>query len=130
MLYLGNMLSITITSRIGISDSWGRGSSLSVPSLFCCQSLRLLVPAGLTDRRAHQHMVERIPFHRTYDIAGWAYEADIHCNDCAYDRFGRQLDSELPPRDQEGNQVQPIFVEKVAEDERCGDCGGALLDSL
>ena len=135
MLYLVNMATIMSNANAGIISLRRLSGPLSVPSSFCWPASRLLAPARLTDGRAYLHLVERIPFHRTYDIAGWTYKADIYCNDCASDRFGRQLDSEIspraiPPMDQEGNRVRPIFLEQLIEDERCGDCGRPLLDSV
>jgi len=71
---------------------------------------------------------ERIPFHKTYEIVGWAYEAGLHCNACAYDRFKELLTSEEVAKDGEGNPIRPLFVGDIQGDEYCGDCGRRLDD--
>ncbi len=65
---------------------------------------------------------------KAWDIVGWTYEADMHCPDCAYERFGKALDDdENPPEDSEGNEVHPVFVSDCAEEtEHCGDCGEGI----
>lgn len=73
---------------------------------------------------------ERLPrpeYRKTYEIVGWAYEADLHCNPCALERFGPKLkDDQDPPADSEGNPVHPVFLGDLEGDEVCGDCFGRL----
>jgi len=71
---------------------------------------------------------EGIPFHKTYEIVGWVYEAELHCLDCARRRFGEGLEAEV--LDREGNAVTPLFLEGVTGEDRCGDCGRAILEGL
>jgi len=68
----------------------------------------------------------------SFDILGWAYDADIHCDDCARERFGSALDDDQnPPEDSEGNPVHPVFAgDEGSEDEHCGDCGEALMEGV
>ena len=62
-----------------------------------------------------------------WTITGWTYESDLHCSDCALDRFGERLrDDENPPEDTDGNPVRPLFATDTAADDRCGDCGADL----
>jgi hypothetical protein len=71
-----------------------------------------------------------IPLRKTYEIVGWTYEADLHCNECAEERFGppeRVSGSgrELHGVDNEGNEIHPIFLDQLEEFETtpvCGDC--------
>jgi hypothetical protein len=60
-------------------------------------------------------------------IIGYAYDADIHCVDCASRRFRGTEDRDAT--DSEGNEVHPIF--DTAEDhhlDHCGDCHEPLID--
>ena len=65
---------------------------------------------------------------RTDPIA-YTYEADVHCPDCALDRFGGALDDENTT-DQEGNGVGVIapWDETPAEGMYCGDCGDEIAE--
>lgn len=59
------------------------------------------------------------------DIVGWAYEADVHCNDCAQERFAMEEGSSLSDyNDREGNPVTPIFDTEDAY-ETCHHCTGS-----
>ena len=60
-------------------------------------------------------------------VIGWAYEADLHCEDCARARFGATLDAP-DTEDRDGNPVHPMFStdEAPAEGEYCGDCGAEI----
>lgn len=68
---------------------------------------------------------------KSYTIIGWAYEADVHCVDCAEKRFpvirvndsGKVLDG----IDAEGNEIVPVFVDTCVGDEVCGDCLSYIL---
>lgn len=59
------------------------------------------------------------------DVVGYAYEADLHCTQCAEDRFGaaKLMDNENPPEDGEGNPVSPVFAGEDAY-EQCDHCSG------
>jgi len=59
------------------------------------------------------------------DIVGWAYEGDVHCNDCAEARFPDLLENNEGTDeilDSEGNPVSPIFDSEAYEE--CFCCGG------
>lgn len=86
------------------------------------------------------------------NILAYAYDADIHCIDCAQEAFARfgpmhnvshahgygyvetlsdgstiELDENLIPideEDSEGNPLSPMF--SFEQDEYCGDCGEAI----
>ena len=77
---------------------------------------------------AERPVPERVPFRKTFEIVGWAYEAGLHCNTCAYDRFKELLTSEETPSDQEGNPLHPLFLGDLTGEEYCSDCGGHLGD--
>lgn len=65
-------------------------------------------------------------------ISGWAYEASIHCNDCATERFGQDLwrgglpswhiDYVKAVYDFEGNEVRPFFRHEESHGCACDDC--------
>lgn len=56
-------------------------------------------------------------------IVGWAYDAGIHCDDCARQKFGDALDDETA-EDSEGNAPTPYFAYQETEhDDHCEDCG-------
>lgn len=69
------------------------------------------------------------------DVVGFAYEADLHCVDCAIGRFGPDIMGQDPaePEDDEGNPISPVFDGEDAYSEDgapycCGDCGSALVE--
>lgn len=53
-------------------------------------------------------------------IAAWAYDADLHCTECAEKRFGHYLNT-LPEalEDREGNAVTPVYCNQWDEDLPC-----------
>ena len=53
----------------------------------------------------------------------YTYESDIHCVDCALDRFWSTLD-DAETRDSEGNPIGVVFTwdEGPDYDPVCGDC--------
>lgn len=60
-------------------------------------------------------------------VIGFAYDADVHCNECAWMRFGMPVPDGAV--DSEGNEPHPIFVtDEGSEAEVCGDCGELLVD--
>jgi hypothetical protein len=64
---------------------------------------------------------------KAWEIVGWAYDADIHCLDCARKHFGPQLDDDLVD-DSEGNEVSPVFCDaEDVETYHCGDCNEKLI---
>ena len=77
---------------------------------------------------AERHTPERVPFPKTFEVVGWAYEADLHCSTCAYERFKELLTSVEVPLDREGNPVHPLFLGDMTGEECCSDCGGRLSD--
>lgn len=58
---------------------------------------------------------------KAFDVLGYAYEADMHCLDCARKRFGPALE-DPDTEDSEGNKLSPLFVSSVEQEEVCGDC--------
>lgn len=71
-----------------------------------------------------------IRYRKTYEVVGFAYEADLHCLDCAHKRFPELLDDEnARVIDREGNEVWPVFLGDISESDCCGDCGRVLGDS-
>lgn len=69
---------------------------------------------------------------KAFEIIGWAYDADLHCDGCARERFGAKLDDdENAPEDSEGNEVHPMFAgdEHDPAGEFCGDCGGPIWEA-
>ena len=68
-------------------------------------------------------MSERIPYRKSYEIVGWAYEAGVHCPSCAAKRFGAEVGVErASPVDRERNPVQPVFLGAADGEELCADC--------
>ena len=58
-------------------------------------------------------------YRKTYEVIGYAYEADMHCPDCARKRF-KNPDKAT---DNEGNEVRPIFLgDEHDSPPYCGDC--------
>jgi len=73
-------------------------------------------------------------YRKPFEIVGYTYEADLHCNDCAIARFGPVVERVEGPSlqgvDNEGNEIHPIFLDQLDEfdyEPHCGDCG-ALID--
>lgn len=60
---------------------------------------------------------------KSYEILGWAYEADLHCYDCAEKRFGVKKLENGDAKDSEGNEVHPIFASNETIPFVCGTCG-------
>lgn len=56
-------------------------------------------------------------------IIAYAYEADLHCQECTLQRFGAELNGTATIKDREGNEVHPIFdIDEQLEPLVCGDC--------
>ena len=67
---------------------------------------------------------------KTYDVIGYAYDADSHCLDCTVARFP-EADAEFTGcEDTEGNGISPIFADGDHDPsgEYCGDCGAELWE--
>lgn len=80
------------------------------------------------------------------DVIGYAYEADVHCIECAQQAFAHgklHRDPQHPHAqpgfdweglpldacDREGNRIHAVFADdEGAESEHCGDCNVALID--
>jgi hypothetical protein len=83
-----------------------------------------------TQQLYYHFLMERIPYRKTYEIVGYAYEAELHCIPCTLRRFGDAVgftgDEEINPAypliDGEGSPVYPLMLEEVQEDDACGDC--------
>jgi hypothetical protein len=43
-----------------------------------------------------------------HDPIAYTFEADVHCEDCAYERFGRDQHGDITGEDAEGNEVGAI----------------------
>ena len=72
---------------------------------------------------------------KSYTIVGWTYEAGIHCNNCAKERFAvsRVSDSgvELIGTDREGNSISPIFADSEFDYiPHCEDCSELINASV
>lgn len=64
----------------------------------------------------------------TLQPIGYTYEADVHCLECAYARFGNTLD-DPQTKDSEGNPIHAIFEwDEDAPNEVCGDCFTHLME--
>jgi len=64
-----------------------------------------------------------IPFRKTYEVIGYAYEADLHCVACTIKRFGVRMEFLDKVEDDEGNPIHPVFLGDEREGpEYCGDC--------
>jgi hypothetical protein len=64
-------------------------------------------------------------------IVGYTYDAGVHCDACAAERFGRcQCEHhDVHGEDSEGNDVEPIFAtDEAAGELTCDDCGSELMD--
>ena len=62
------------------------------------------------------------------EIIAWTYEADYHCPDCAWRRFGHALE-DPDTVDREGNPLHPVFSwdEAPIDGIACGDCGEVIV---
>lgn len=68
---------------------------------------------------------------KAWEIIGWTYEADVHCNTCTRERFGPDIETLVPaPEDSEGNEIHPIFASDETDPagEYCGDCGTEIAE--
>ena len=68
---------------------------------------------------------------KAWDIIGWTYSADIHCNACTRDRFGDNFATADPaPEDDEGNEIRPVFASDETDPagEYCADCGAEIAE--
>lgn len=65
---------------------------------------------------------------KAWEIVAYAYDASLHCRECALKHFGKNPDGLL---DSEGNEVHPIFASDeldpfgnlMYQSESCVDCG-------
>ena len=71
---------------------------------------------------------------KSYDIIGWTFEADYHCDTCTMKRFPELgEDSDATVEDREGNEIYPLFCadvdgEMLETGVYCGDCGAELVE--
>lgn len=49
--------------------------------------------------------MERIPYHKTYELVGYVYDCDLRCVPYVSERFGDALTSRGLSEDREGNTV-------------------------
>jgi hypothetical protein len=62
------------------------------------------------------------------DIVAFAYDAAIHCVDCASEHFDCDPADAV---DSEGNEVHPVFASDEGwADDTCDDCGLRIEDTL
>lgn len=62
---------------------------------------------------------------RAWDVVAWAYDADVHCPDCAEKRFNGDFDwtdEGSLVRDSEGNVPHPVFASDEYDGDHCGTC--------
>jgi hypothetical protein len=67
----------------------------------------------------------------SFDIIGYTYEGDNHCDACAAERFGRCPcdQADVHGTDEEDNDVQPIFAgDEHSGSVFCGDCGVTIYE--
>ena len=67
-----------------------------------------------------------------YEIVGYTYEAGVHCDGCAAERFGLcDCDQQdVHGEDDEGNEIVPLFAGDCDGSEICEDCGEPLFGEL
>jgi hypothetical protein len=64
------------------------------------------------------------------NVIAYAYEAEIHCPDCARERFGDALD-EPNTQDDEGNPIGAVFsTDEHPKGLSCGDCNEELREPI
>jgi hypothetical protein len=82
---------------------------------------------------------------KSFEVVGYTYNADTHCVNCTLeyvcetnpkmaDDIGHHMHLGIMVADEdghvfydsEGNEVYPIFLDQVNEDDVCGDCGEGL----
>ena len=64
-------------------------------------------------------------YRKCFEVIGYTYEADVHCIECAKNRFGTSdpTNPYLNITDNEGNSVYPIFLDSEWDSHPvCGDC--------
>lgn len=61
-------------------------------------------------------------------IWAWTYEADIHCDDCARERFGYEALEDPDTEDAEGNPLHPVYSWDFERTEYCGDCHDLIFE--
>lgn len=65
------------------------------------------------------------------DIVGYTYETDIHCPECAAERFGWcecDIPNDVHGVDGDGNEITPIFAgDEGVDDMTCSDCNEPLI---
>ena len=62
-----------------------------------------------------------IPYRKTHEVIGYAYDADLHCVRCTGARFENPDANDTT--DSEGNPIGPIFLADEHDTEpHCGDC--------
>lgn len=60
-------------------------------------------------------------------VIGYTYEASIHCEACARERFGDRVD-DVNTVDREGNPLHPVFSCDDEALECCDDCHEGLIE--
>lgn len=61
-------------------------------------------------------------YRKSFEVVGYAYEAAIHCVECAEKRFGAAALADGTAVDSEGNAVTAVFLDGIGDDESCDDC--------
>ena len=66
-------------------------------------------------------------YRKSFEVVGYAYDADLHCLDCTEKRFGVEGEESFgvygeETKDSEGNSIHPIFLDSLQGGEVCGDC--------
>ena len=65
------------------------------------------------------------------NVLAYTYEADHHCEACAYARFGRNDQGDIVGVDDEGNEIGPWFEdESIDYPAHCGECHVFLENRL
>jgi len=66
----------------------------------------------------------------SWTVIGWTYDADLHCNACARERFGARALDDGTAVDDDGNTPLPVFASDETDPagEYCGDCGAEIAE--
>jgi hypothetical protein len=63
-----------------------------------------------------------------YQPIAYTYEADVHCPECATERFGAGLDA-AETEDTEGNPIGAVFTwDEWTDGAWCGDCHEMIIE--
>ena len=64
-------------------------------------------------------------YRKTYEVTGYAYDADLHCLECTSKRFNGDAQAvDYTAIDSEGNEIHPVFLSDDTGEYPilCADC--------